>query len=381
MGLNTLKQGEGFEDRISILSSREDQMSVEMAFPSGMIHGAFTAALLEGIGAKKDISYGEWFEQAKKTVKDKFRLEQDPQLKTNKGKMLAQAVFQPTTPASGSTVMPAQKSLIRPQTTPAPTPLEVKENKVLLRLDPISGLSPGDLENLQKKLMGISYIELVNTAIFDCLIRGEYKNGQFHLRMVTPTGDGQKIAPTGDMDLLIKLITPYLEYTSLLKKLARINNPSPPFKVTVRMKDKDRRDFKVGEKARFFVSSDKDCYLIMLNLDTQGSMRILFPNQYFRNNFIKAGQVIKIPDEKMGQKFELEFGEPVGEEVVKVIASTKPLRLEDLGLSNLDLGYFGPRGLIDVPQGSRSIVVKKVEEISTGKVVWSEDSIVIRSHK
>ena len=119
----------------------------------------------------------------------------------------------------------------------------------------------------------------------------------------------------------------------------------------------------------------------MLNLDTQGSMRILFPNQYFQNNFIKAGQVIKIPDEKMGQKFELEFGEPVGEEVVKVIASIQPLKLEDLGLSKSDLGYFGPKGLIAVPQGSRSIVVKKVEEILMGKNAWSEDSIVIRSHK
>lgn len=408
-GLNIPKPRDGFEDRISILSSREDQLSIEMAFPSGMIHGAFTAALLEGIRGKKDISYGEWFEQAKKTVKDKFRLEQDPQLKTSKGKMLTQAVFKSTIPATSPTVMTAQKSLIRPQTTPALPPLETKEGKVLVRLDPISGLSPGNLENLQKKLTGISNVELVNTAIFDCLIRGELKNGQFHLRVISPTGDAQKISPSGNMDDLIKRMTPYLEYAHLLKKLARINNPDPAFKVQVWMKDKDRRDFSVGEKAQFFVSSDKDCYLIILNLDSQGGMRVLFPNQYFKNNFIKAGQVIKIPDEKMGQKFELEFGEPVGEEVVKVIATQKPLKLEDVGLAHpvaLDkvkpnvakptvikqnvvnpnvvrpeLAYFGPRGMIEVPPGTRSIVVKKVEEIPLAKVVWSEDTIVIRSHK
>ena len=97
----SLPKREGIEDRISILSSREDQISVEMAFPSGVVHGAFTAALLEGIEGKKDISYGEWFDRAKKTVKDKFRLEQDPQLKTTRGKMLTQAVFKSRPPAAG----------------------------------------------------------------------------------------------------------------------------------------------------------------------------------------------------------------------------------------------------------------------------------------
>ncbi len=389
MGLNIPKRGDGFEDRISILSSREDQLSVEMTFPSGVIQGAFTAALLEGIGLKKDISYREWFEQAKKTIKDKFGLEQDPQLKTNKGTLLTRAVFQSTAPGTGSTGITAQKSIPKPQSTSTPGPLELKENKVLVRLDPISGLNPGNLENLQKKLKVISYIELVNTAIFDCLIRGEFKSGQFNFRILTPTGDIQRIPPSGDMDALIKSMTPYLEYTHLVKKLAVVNNPSPPFKVKVWMNDKDRRDFKVGEKAQFFVSSDKDCYLVMLNLDAQGGMRIIFPNRYFKNSFIRAGQVLKIPDEKMGQKFDLEFGEPVGQEVVKLIATEKPFKLENLGLgkledlspAKLDYGYFGPKGLIEVPERTRAIVVKKVEEIPTGKGGWSEDSIVIRSHK
>ena len=100
-----------------------------------------------------------------------------------------------------------------------------------------------------------------------------------------------------------------------------------------------------------------------------------------------------------------------GEEVVKVIARKQLLNLEDLGLAELvvrirrkpqavvkpqtaslkprqtyrdqtECGLFGPRGMIEVPDDSRSIVVKKVEEIPTGKAArWSEDSIVIRTHK
>jgi hypothetical protein len=107
--------------------------------------------------------------------------------------------------------MTAQKSVSIPQKAPTSPPLEIKEGKVLVRLDPILGIRLGDQENLKEKLLAISYIELVNTDIFDSLIRGEFKNGQFHLRMVSPTGDGQKISPSGNMDDLIKRMAPYLE--------------------------------------------------------------------------------------------------------------------------------------------------------------------------
>jgi hypothetical protein len=93
----------------------------------------------------------------------------------------------------------------------------------------------------------------------------------------------------------------------------------------------------------------------------------------------------------------LEFGEPVGEELVKVIATEKPLKLEDLGLgkpedsgklkksdppaaSNLANLAFGPKGLIEVPEGSRGIVVKKVETLRKDRISWSEDTMVMRTH-
>ena len=409
-GLSIPKQGDGFGDRISILSSNEDQVSMEMSFPSGVIHGAFTAALLEGISGKENISYGEWFDRAKKTVKDKFRLEQDPQLKATRGTMLTQAVFKVPPTTAGPTAMSNQKSRVTSQKIFNPPTQDIKEVKIQVRLDPIKNIRPENQENLRRNFLKVSYVEIVDTENFDCLIRGEFKNNQYQLRLVTPMGDKQTIPPFKDMEEVTEGITPYLEYNYMLKKLGRINNPHPTFNVKVWMKEKDRRNYRVGEKARFYVSSDQDCYLIMLNLDSQGNMRILFPNQYFRNNFVKAGRVIQIPDEKMGRKFELEFGEPVGEEVVKVFATTQSLKLEDLGLAEPealgevkpqplvkskpqtlgkakptvlkpDLIYFGPRGFIEVPQGSRSIVVKKVEEIPLRKAVWSEDSIVIRSHK
>jgi hypothetical protein len=75
--------------------------------------------------------------------------------------------------------------------------------------------------------------------------------------------------------------------------------------------------------------------------------------------------------------------EPLGKVKPQALVKSKPQALDKAkpNVFKPDLIYFGPRGLIEVPQDSRSIVVKKVEEIQTGKRGWSEDSIVIRSHK
>jgi hypothetical protein len=388
-------------NRIFLASSKEDQISLEMTLSSGVVHGAFTAALLEGLAKKKDLSYEELFGQAQKTIKDKFRLEQDPQLKANQKTLLAQRVFKAQSPVVSPKTTPSKDSPPSPVPASPPNSDIAKDNlKVLVRLDPLAGATPETLDKFRERLLEMPYVELVNTDRFDYLIRGEFKNNRYQIRLITPMGDQKVINPSKELGEIIKGMAPHLEYVKWLKQLSRISQPNPPFNVTIRMREKDRRDFRVGEKAQLLVFSDKDCYVILLNLDSQGGMQILFPNQYYSSNFIKAGQVIKIPDERMGKKFELEFSEPVGEEMVKVIAMEKPFRLEDLGLNrpedpgktqklpkpekpaglNVAQLSFGPKGFMEIPEGTRGIMVKKVETISQGKSGWSEDTIIIRTH-
>ena len=83
----------------------------------------------------------------------------------------------------------------------------------------------------------------------------------------------------------------------------------------------------------------------------------------------------------MGKKFEFKFGKPVGEETVKVIATKEPLKLEDLGIPKFEQ-YFDSFGRVSVPASSRAKFVVKVNEgLASGKFIWGEESIVIRSHK
>jgi hypothetical protein len=130
----------------------------------------------------------------------------------------------------------------------------------------------------------------------------------------------------------------------------------------------------------FNFRSNEDCYLLMINTDSQGNINLIFPNRFYRDNLIKGGEARKIPDERMGQKFELEFGEPTGEETVKVIATKEPLDLEKLGIGKLE-ELFKKSDYARIPEKTRAIFVKEVKEkLSSGTLAWSDDEVVIRSH-
>jgi hypothetical protein len=88
---------------------------------------------------------------------------------------------------------------------------------------------------------------------------------------------------------------------------------------------------------------------------------------------VRAGLEKKIPDETAGEMFEFLFREPAGEEMIKAIATLEPLELEKLEIER------------DKNHGAASDIsvvrVKKIEEtLASREFLWSEDTVVIRSH-
>jgi hypothetical protein len=393
--------------QIHISSSREHQLSLEVSLDRGF-HGALTAGLIEGFKKKKESTYIEWFNQAKKFVKDRLRLEQDPQIDPAQGHTLQKIVFRPVkfaqtqaeakTPAKstkvpgvyGSPKTPPQASPALKTEPPDPGPepqtfssilLKPLETQLLVLFEPGSEASPILIDELKRKLDQISFARTVQLEPFDCLIRIGVVVGGYEVRVITPAGDTQRFLTSGDSEEIMKKIIPHLEYAYLIKRLAGVTRATSPFRVDLWMKDRDRRDYLIGEKAQFFFSSEQDCYLLMLNVDSRGGITILFPNRYYPNNFVPAGKIFEIPKNGLGKKFELEFGEPLGEEVIKVIATREPLRLGDLGLRRTDYPAFGPKGLMVVPERHKNSLINKVETIPLNNLSWSEDTLVIRSHK
>lgn len=106
--------------------------------------------------------------------------------------------------------------------------------------------------------------------------------------------------------------------------LGQVSNPSAPFRVEVSVNGQasegaDAPTFHVGDKVTFRFKSDHDCYLTLVDVGTSGHVTVLFPNQFHADNFVKAGQVVSIPDGEMG--FDIQVQGPLGKEMVKAFAT------------------------------------------------------------
>ena len=89
----------------------------------------------------------------------------------------------------------------------------------------------------------------------------------------------------------------------------------------------DRPDYTYasGEDVRVFVETNKDAYVTVLNVDPAGEATVLFPNQYQSDNFLAAGRALQVPDPSAGFRFVVTGN--VGVELLKVVASTRPIPL------------------------------------------------------
>lgn len=57
----------------------------------------------------------------------------------------------------------------------------------------------------------------------------------------------------------------------------------------------DRDNYKQGDSPIFIVTSAKDCFLTLTNVDEKGEGTVLLPNKFQQNNRLKAGQEIQFP--------------------------------------------------------------------------------------
>ena len=105
----------------------------------------------------------------------------------------------------------------------------------------------------------------------------------------------------------------------------------------------DRGDFSTysnGERMVISYRTSKDCYMTIYSIETDGSVHLVFPNKFYKDNFIKGGVIYTIPSEKDFWEYVME-GSP-GLESLMAIASENPIELEFGGedLTGLD---FMPR--------------------------------------
>jgi hypothetical protein len=90
----------------------------------------------------------------------------------------------------------------------------------------------------------------------------------------------------------------------------------------------EKARYGIGSEVTFFLRSNRDCYVMLLDLQTSGGLYVLFPNSYQKENFVRGGRIYTIPSPQA--PFSISASGPTGIEGVKAIAAAKLLSLESL---------------------------------------------------
>lgn len=128
--------------------------------------------------------------------------------------------------------------------------------------------------------------------------------------------------------------------------------------------------YRDGETVSFAVTADVDCYLVLLDHQSDGTTVVLFPNRYHQDCRVKKGETLTIPSPDSGA-FKLLVGSPYGDDRVEAIASTNESSLHR-SLADLALSLPGNQNVAVMSRGIFVQSLSKATAPSDDKnVKWS----------
>lgn len=95
----------------------------------------------------------------------------------------------------------------------------------------------------------------------------------------------------------------------------------------------DRRNltYYIGDTLTVCMRTNQDAYITIMNIGSSGSVAVIYPNYYQREARVRGGTTVCIPSRRA--KWVIEVGGPVGTDLIKVIATRRPITLK--GLQNI----------------------------------------------
>jgi len=123
--------------------------------------------------------------------------------------------------------------------------------------------------------------------------------------------------------------------------------------------------YQIGDKIKISVTVNRSAYVYLFNVNADGTVDLILPNAYDRNNRLAAGEVRTFPPK--GARYEYTITGPEGTNYVLALASLKPLSMGDL--ADIRSGRANVRGLSNLSR-QLSIVVRPVPNKE-----WASDAL------
>ncbi|MBI3947335.1 MAG: caspase family protein [Armatimonadetes bacterium] len=184
-------------------------------------------------------------------------------------------------------------------------------------------------------LQGIPFVSVVDSLedYVDRVVRIEAGAGGFRGHLINMDGQRFETRTGANAPALVEALREDLTNAYVIKRLALLQNPAPPFRVKAWVEGDQPPKKLEGEKIVFKFRAERDCYLNLIDCGTSGKVTVLFPNAFHKDNRIQAGREYAIPSDEMG--FDIETQGPAGLELVKAVATVKPLNLLGFDFSTL----------------------------------------------
>ena len=237
---------------------------------------------------------------------------------------------------------------------------QVGEEKLKLRLEVTDYAMQAELLEWLGRMDFIKITE--SDEHFDRRLRISASSSGLEAVLIFDGVPGEKVR-SGDVASLVAGLRSQLANAYVINSLYRLDNPAPPFEVSVwanrvgqaepgtlgQAPDERFVQARVGDVIRFNFRAGRDCYLTMINVDVHGEITVLFPNQFRPDGRIQGGRTYRTETEGE-MPFQIRAMGPPGRELVKVIAT-----LEPLNLSSLKMGEEGGMGTRSIAAGTRFV--------------------------
>ncbi len=108
------------------------------------------------------------------------------------------------------------------------------------------------------------------------------------------------------------------------EKIIIVPNPQPVLNLDLWLNKPEGSVYKVGENLIIYVKANDDVYLYLFDITPDGQFKLIFPNSYSKDNFIKKDKTYTFPDKPT---YSFKVTPPFGKEYVVGIITKKPLEI------------------------------------------------------
>lgn len=354
---------------LELAAAQPFQVAVDAFFPEAdgreAFHGgAFTTFMVQQLWkAPDDVTYEEVFEEAYEALK-RNRFQQDPYISEDVGlKSFPLFFVDGATAGRGDMALPVTASGNGTAELGAGlalglTPGSVFETEGGARLvvstvgqrttstNVVSGsVSEGDRARLVSFVYGQSpllvNIAAVETRLADALsaeladapaVRLVQDETDFSHLIVRRRGDELRVIGSdgflrhGEIGVepsAMARLADLLRKESAAKTLGDMENPAQSFGFDVRLTG-DKTSFGIGEELAFEIESDRDGYVTLVDLGTDGTVAVLIPNADDPSMRVRAGQTLRYP----GGDLAFQALPPAGGGMVRAFLTEEPIEID-----------------------------------------------------